>query len=100
VIEIIDRHPALRDTRFRWMDVDRTTPLVAELRHVRGEPATDEQLAALKELAGPAYEALLPMYRAFDGLVLHMNGDDAGCHTGYSDGETDAQYIPEHFEHD
>jgi hypothetical protein len=191
VIEIIDRHLALRNPRFRCMDVDRTTPLVVALRHVRGDPATDEQLAALKELAGPAYEALVPMYRAFDGLVLHMNGDeaglivgaielleefnhswqawhsdldpselfefqkhgfafatvagsgnyfilhegrvyysdhdggddepwaddlesffvralsdpvrfldDAGCHTRYSDGETDAQYIPEHFEHD
>ena len=60
------------------MDVGETTPLVVELTHARGEPATDERLAVLRELAGSDSVALGPLYRAFDGLVFHLSGDTAG----------------------
>ena len=74
----VRRHLALKNPRFRCLDVGKKHSLTVKVRSMVGPPATARQLNTLRKLAGKEYAILEPLYREFNGLVLHSHRDTAG----------------------
>jgi hypothetical protein len=74
----IREHLALQNPRFVCKDAYEVGELELPLSNESGPPAGPRKLDALRDLAGPAFATLAPLYEEFDGLVFHINGETAG----------------------
>ncbi len=74
----IREHLALQNPRFVCKDAYEVGELSVPLSNDVGAPASRLQLEQLRELAGPAFDTLAPLYEAFNGLGFHVNADTAG----------------------
>jgi len=77
VQSILD-HLALPKPRFLCNDAYGSVELEVPLSNKVGRPASKRQLAALRELAGPSFATLAPLYATCNGLQLHRHGATAG----------------------
>src|SRR6185436_4164187 len=71
-------HLALKNPRFECWDREKKHSLTVKLKSAVGKPATARELKSLQKVAAKEYAALEPLYRAFNGLTLHMHRDTAG----------------------
>jgi hypothetical protein len=77
-MEVIREHLRLRNLRFQCRDVSETRTLTVSVSSSAGAPATTLQLQHLQKVAGSEYVSLEPLYREFNGVVFHQNGETAG----------------------
>jgi hypothetical protein len=56
--------------------------LTVSLTSTAGKPASAAELKTLKKLTGKEYAVLEPLYREFNGLVLHRHGKTCGLVVG------------------
>jgi hypothetical protein len=75
-------HLVLKNPRFRCWDRDKKHSLTVNLKSPVGKPATARELQTLQKLAGKEYAVLEPLYRQFNGVVLHTHRDTAGLVVG------------------
>lgn len=74
----IKEHLALVNPRFLCTDAYGEGLLEVPLASIAGRPARSRQLDLLRVMAGSEFPSLEALYRDFDGLTFHMNGDTAG----------------------
>jgi len=77
-MEALRTHLALKNPRFQCRDVSEKHSLVVKLKSKVGAPAKAPELKRLRALAGSAYRLLEPLYRQFNGLILHTHRRTSG----------------------
>lgn len=77
-MKVIREHLLLRNPRFLCSDVAEARCLIVPVSSVAGAPATAIELQQLQRVANGEYAALEPLYRRFNGVVFHENGETAG----------------------
>jgi hypothetical protein len=77
-MKVLRDHLALENPRFRCRDTSEQHSLTVRLTSTVNRPATSDELADLRALAGRELVHLEPLYRAFNGVFFHGHGDTFG----------------------
>ena len=77
-MKVLRDHLALANPRFRCRDTSEQHSLTVELTSTANPAASARELDDLQALAGAEFTYLEPLYRGFNGVFLHGNGDTFG----------------------